>query len=76
MTPAPSNPWNRNWTIVRADLDIAHVMLPLSNFKLETMSTQGKDPAYQVVQSNQAPVPNFFVNSVLVHRGQDTPSFF
>src|SRR5438045_2448568 len=76
MTPAPSNQWTRNWTIVRADLDIAHVMLPLSNFKLETMSAGGKDPAFQVVHNNQAPVPDCFAKSVLVQRGQDAPSFF
>jgi hypothetical protein len=76
MTPAAVSPWARNWTIVRSDLDIAHVMLPLSNFRLESVPGTTDSPAYRLVHNNQAPVPDCFCGSVLGQLGQDQPSFF
>lgn len=74
MTSAKDNPWDRTWTIVRSDLDIAHVMLPLNNFKLQGI-TAGK-PGYQLVHSNQPPVPNCFDCALLTQIGADEPTFF
>lgn len=76
MRPADSNPWIRNWTIVRADLDIAHVMLPLSNFRLHDVNTTGANISYQLVHNHQAPVPDCFSGAVLMQTGRDEPSFF
>jgi hypothetical protein len=75
MTPAAVNPWTRNWAIVSADQDIAHVMLPLNDFRLESVSTP-RGPAYQLMHNCESPNPDCFWGSVLVPLGQVEASFY
>jgi hypothetical protein len=75
MTPAAINSWKRSWTIVSADLDLAHVMLPLSSFRLETGSPAGKSPEFRVLHE-QPPALNCFADSVLVPAGDQQPNFY
>jgi hypothetical protein len=75
MTAAVSS-WSYNWTIVSADLDLAHVMLPLSSFRLQNVSPAGKSPAFKVLHNHQAPALDPFVGSVLVPAGDQQPNFF
>jgi hypothetical protein len=75
MNTAAINSWTRNWTIVSADLDLAHVMLPLSSFKLENVSPAGKSPAFRVLH-DQAPALDCFAGAVLTPAGDQLPTFF
>jgi hypothetical protein len=75
MSPSAINAWTRNWTIVSADLDLAHVMLPLSSFRLENVSPAGKNPRFRVLH-DQAPALDCFANTVLVPAGDQEASFF
>jgi len=75
MTPAAINSWSRNWTIVSADLDLAHLMLPLSSFKLENVSPAGKNPQFRVLH-DQPPALDCFADSLLVPAGNQQPNFY
>jgi len=75
MMTSAINSWTRNWTIVSADLDLAHVMLPLTSFRLENVSAAGKTPAFRVLH-DQAPALDCFAGSLLVPAGDQQPSFF
>jgi hypothetical protein len=76
MTPEAINSWtSRTWTIFSSDLDLAHVMLPLSGFRLENVSPAGTSPAFRVLH-DQVPALDCFADSVLVPAGDQTPSFF
>jgi hypothetical protein len=68
-----ADPWTRNWTIVSADLDLAHVMLPLSSF---TLVKDTNSPAYRVMHNYQAPALDCFAASLLVPAGTQQASFF
>jgi hypothetical protein len=68
--------WTRDWTIVSADLDLAHVMLPLSSFRLENVSAAGKGPVYRVLHNNKAPALDCFAGSYLVPAGSRPATFF
>src|SRR6266702_12068 len=68
--------WTRNWTIVSADLDLAHVMLPLTSFRLENVSPAGKGPVYRVLHNNKAPSVDCFAESYLVPAGSRPATFF
>jgi hypothetical protein len=61
--------------MVSADLDLAHVMLPLSSFRLENVSPAGKSPAFRVTH-NHAPALDCFADSLLVPAGDQQPTFF
>jgi hypothetical protein len=74
MTTATDS-WTRNWTIVSADVDLAHVMLPLSSFRLENVSPAGQSPVYRVVHNDQPPAPDCFAESYLVPVGNHRPTF-
>lgn len=71
---ATTNPWTRNWTIVSADLDLAHVMLPLSSFRLENASTDNTSPVFRVLHNNQ-PALDCFAESRLTPTGDRQPTF-
>lgn len=77
MNTAAIQSWTtRNWTIVSADLDLAHVMLPLSSFKLENVSPADESPRFRVLHNYQAPDLDPFEGSMLVPAGDQPPSFF
>jgi hypothetical protein len=66
-----TNQWtDPTWTVVHADLDIAHVMLPLGTFKLRVDTEAAEYPTFLVDHSYQAPVPDCFAGVSLVARGQ------
>jgi hypothetical protein len=71
-----ADPWTRNWTMVSADLDLAHVMLPLSSFTLVKENPAGDSPAYRVMHNYQAPDLDCFAASRLVPAGDQQASFF
>jgi hypothetical protein len=71
-----ADPWTRDWTIVSADLDLAHVMLPLSSFRLVNETPAGNSPAYRVMHNHQAPALDCFAASRLVPAGDQQASFF
>src|SRR5882724_9155862 len=73
MTAA--DPWTRNWTIVSADPNVAHVMLPLSSFTLKNVSLAGTSPVYQIVHNDEVPDPDCFAGSFLVPVGNHRPTF-
>src|SRR6266404_4054009 len=75
MTPAAINSWSRNWTIVSADLDLAHVMLPLSSFTLKNVSPAGENPEFRVLH-DQPPALDCFADSVLVPAGDQQANFY
>jgi hypothetical protein len=76
MTTAAIDSWTRNWTIVSADLDLAHVMLPLSSFRLANQSPAGTPPEYRVLHNNQPPALDCFAESSLVPVGDRQATFF
>ena len=65
---------DRSWQIVRADLDLAHVFLPLSNFSFKATSRNGMD-GYTIVHNGQSPVPDCFCDSFLTLIGSHKPTF-
>jgi len=64
----------RNWQIVRADLDLAHVVMPLSSFTFAATKRDGVE-GYTIGHSNQPPAPDCFENSFLVSVGSHKPTF-
>jgi hypothetical protein len=64
--------WEQHtWSIVRADRDIAHVMLPLHNFDIEPTSDDG---AFKLVRTFQAPEPDCFDSVVFNTLGTEMPT--
>jgi hypothetical protein len=76
MMTAAINSWTWNWTIVSADLDLAHVMLPLSSFRLKNENPTGESPAFRVLHNYQTPVLDPFAGVLLVPAGDQNPNFF
>jgi hypothetical protein len=76
MMTAPISSWTRNWTIVSADLDLAHVMLPLSSFRLENVGPDSTSPVFRVLHNNQAPALDCFAESRLTPAGDRQPTFY
>src|ERR1700731_2049833 len=78
MIMANTNPdrWQtgRPWQIVRADLDLAHVFLPLSSFTFEPVTRDGIS-GYAVAYTNQPPLPDCFADSFLRPVGTSQPNF-
>lgn len=76
MTDSTRDPWqtDRPWQIVRADLNLAHVFMPLSGFKFEPVSGSGGG-AYTIVHMNQPPSPDCFAGMVLRPAGTSQPTF-
>jgi len=73
-TPDPWRP-ERPWQIVRADLDLAHVFMPLSNFRFEQVNDPKLGIGYKIVHGFQAPHPNCFCDTFLRPAGKTQPSF-
>jgi hypothetical protein len=70
------NPWTTHaWTTVRSDLDIAHVMLPLTDFRLQEAGDKSKAPAYRLVYEDRVPGPDYFKNTLLRATGTHAPTF-
>jgi hypothetical protein len=74
MTDSTRDPWQTDhaWQIVRADLGLAHVFMPLSSFKFEPAAT-GR--GYTIAHTNQAPRPDCFAGVVLRPAGSSEPTF-
>jgi hypothetical protein len=64
----------RTWHIVRADLDLAHVFLPLSNFTFEPTTNKKGLQAYKIVHTNQLSTPDCFSDAVFVALGVTRPT--
>jgi hypothetical protein len=75
--PPPQNktPWARIWRIVRSDLDIAHVMSPLTDFTLQKANGQSQAPGYELIQNEAAAGADLFAGVRLSPRGTRAPSF-
>ncbi len=64
-----------NWKIVHADLDLAHVFLPITDFSLVPDQDANKIDGYRLHYSCQTPNPDCFAETFFVAKGQSTPSF-
>ena len=71
------DPWltGRIWHIVRADLNLAHVFMPLSSFTFEAATTPEGVSGYTIAHTYQAPLPDFFTGIFLRSVGKDQPQF-
>jgi hypothetical protein len=73
------DPWitGRPWQIVRSDLELAHIFLPLNQFLFQPMTR--KDPkgysvkGYTISHAYQAPQPDCFSRSFLAPVGTQPP---
>jgi hypothetical protein len=82
MSDTNADPWitGRPWQIVRADLDLAHVFLPLNQFFFQP-TTRKKDgvkdaiKGYTITHTYQTPQPDWFSNSFLAPVGTSPPPF-
>jgi hypothetical protein len=74
MTNSTQASWqtDRSWQIVRADLELAHVFMPMSSFKFVALSDGS---GYQVVHTNQGPYPDCFAGVTLHHAGSTQIAF-
>lgn len=77
MTDSTPDPWRpaRPWQIVRADLDLAHVFMPLSSFRFEQVQDAKLGTGYKLVHTYQAPHPNCFCDTFLRPAGRSRPTF-
>jgi hypothetical protein len=77
MAIATQDPWQtgRPWQIVRADLPLAHVFLPLSSFTFEPATTPDGISGYTIAHTNQAPLPDCFAGIFLRPLGSSQPKF-
>jgi len=77
MSSSTPDPWRpeRPWQIVRADLDVAHVFMPLSSFRFEQVQDPKLGDGYKIVHDFQAPHPNCFCDTFLRAAGKTAPTF-
>jgi hypothetical protein len=75
MTPPKPTPLSFNWTIVHADLDIAHVMTPLKDFRFVDADNTIPGTSFQIRHNKQAPELDCFCNVTLRWIGRDEPDF-
>jgi hypothetical protein len=83
MLDTNADPWisGRPWQIVRADLDLAHVFLPLNQFFFQP-TTRKKDgvkgvlKGYTITHTYQTPQPDWFSDSFLAPVGTISPPAF
>jgi hypothetical protein len=76
--PSPTqDPWltGRTWRIVRADLNLAHVFIPLSSFTFEAAVTPEGVSGYTIAHTYQAPLPDFFTGIFLRPVGNSQADF-
>ena len=77
MKSETTDPWTTfEWKIVTADADIAHVMMPLSTFRLKNVSAELKLPEYEIEYTTQPPVPNSFAGTRLIPVQGDSLRFY
>jgi hypothetical protein len=76
MANATRDAWQtgRPWQIVRADLELAHVFLPLSSFTFEPATKDGIS-GYTIAHTNQPPLPDCFAGLFLRPVGSSQPKF-
>jgi hypothetical protein len=74
MTDPTRDPWltDRSWQIVRADLGLAHVFMPLSSFKFQPAAA---GDGYTIVHTDQPPQPDCFGGTLLRPAGSSRPTF-
>ncbi|MEA3183410.1 MAG: hypothetical protein QOI59_6933 [Gammaproteobacteria bacterium] len=77
MTDSTRDPWQpaRPWQIVRADLDLAHVFMPMSSFRFEQVTDPAGGVGYKIVHNNQAPHPDCFCDTIFRPAGNSQPTF-
>jgi hypothetical protein len=75
MATNTANPWqtDRGWQIVRADLDLAHVFLPLGRFNFALGKNADGHPGYTVTHASV--LPDCFEKTFLVEAGSSQPTF-
>jgi len=78
MSKINADPWqtDRPWQIVRADLDLAHVFLPLSRFFFKPTTAKNGLQGYTITHPYQLPQPDCFSRSFLVPVGTSPPPAF
>jgi hypothetical protein len=78
MSNTNADPWitGRPWQIVRADLDLAHVFLPLNQFVFQPMTDEHGVKGYTITHTYQAPRPDCFTGSFLAPVGTLPPPAF
>ena len=72
MASKSTTQWNLKWTIVRADRDLEHVMLPLKTFRMRTINRKAPR-SYQLVHEDPPPTQTCFAGAKLVHIGHEPP---
>jgi hypothetical protein len=74
MTDPTRDPWQTDhpWQIVRADVGLAHVFMPLSGFKFEPVAAGN---GYTIAHTHQPPQPDCFAGIVLRPAGSSRPTF-
>jgi hypothetical protein len=74
MTDSTRDPWqtDRPWQIIRSDVSLAHVFMPLSSFNIVPASTGN---GYTIVHTYQPPQPDCFADVVLRPTGSSQPTF-
>ena len=67
----------RTWRIVTADLDLAHVFLPITGFSItpDQDATRNNMEGFRLSYNCQKPTPNCFEETFLVARGSSKPAF-
>ncbi len=76
MKATTQDPWTRDWQIVSAQLDIAHVMLPLSSFRLDIKNPGEASPLYRIAYNTQAPTPDCFAGTELAPVAGEEVTFY
>jgi hypothetical protein len=68
------DPWqtDRPWQIVRSDVSLAHVFMPLSSFNIVPAGTGN---GYTIAHTYQSPQPDCFAGVVLRPTGSSQPTF-
>jgi hypothetical protein len=76
MASSSNDSWQtgRPWQIVSADLDLAHVFLPLK-FNFTPHTREDGLQGYKITHLFQAPYPDSFTESFLVCAGHTQPTF-
>lgn len=77
MSEKTLDPWQtgRPWQIVRADLELAHVFLPLSSFTFKPATRKDGLEGYTIAHTYQAPHPDCFARTFLLPVGTKDAAF-
>lgn len=60
MKPNAADSWERDWSIISADADIAHLMTQMTDFRFRKVQSAGNGPEYEVVYNGPPPSPDHF----------------